>query len=163
LQTPEEIADLVVFLASDASRSLTGALLTCDRDLRTLEVVAEQIAWRKGKSLSVGAKLPLSAEARGLLDREVVFGFDRSPDGGWVEWTGRQAAPLAVLLDYNGAETGGEPARTESAILCAPLVSRGTTASCWDVLSPLDGRSKTSRRPSSARATNEKVRSRWSW
>ncbi len=31
LQTPEEIADLVVFLASDASRSLTGAVLTCDR------------------------------------------------------------------------------------------------------------------------------------
>lgn len=31
LQTPEEIADLVVFLASDASRSLTGAHLTCDR------------------------------------------------------------------------------------------------------------------------------------
>ena len=31
LQTPEEIADLVVFLASDASRSLTGAVLTADR------------------------------------------------------------------------------------------------------------------------------------
>jgi NAD(P)-dependent dehydrogenase (short-subunit alcohol dehydrogenase family) len=31
LQTPEEIGDLVVFLASDASRSLTGAVLTCDR------------------------------------------------------------------------------------------------------------------------------------
>ncbi len=31
LQTPEEIGELVVFLASDASRSLTGALLTCDR------------------------------------------------------------------------------------------------------------------------------------
>ena len=31
LQDPDEIADLVVFLASDASRSLTGALLTCDR------------------------------------------------------------------------------------------------------------------------------------
>jgi NAD(P)-dependent dehydrogenase (short-subunit alcohol dehydrogenase family) len=30
-QTPEEIADLVVFLASEASRSLTGAVLTCDR------------------------------------------------------------------------------------------------------------------------------------
>jgi len=30
-QTPEEIADLVVFLASDASRSLTGAVITCDR------------------------------------------------------------------------------------------------------------------------------------
>lgn len=31
LQTADEIADLVVFLASEASRSLTGALLTCDR------------------------------------------------------------------------------------------------------------------------------------
>jgi NAD(P)-dependent dehydrogenase (short-subunit alcohol dehydrogenase family) len=31
LQTPEEIAELVVFLAGDASRSLTGAVLACDR------------------------------------------------------------------------------------------------------------------------------------
>lgn len=31
LQDPEEIADVVVFLASDASRSLTGAVLNCDR------------------------------------------------------------------------------------------------------------------------------------
>jgi NAD(P)-dependent dehydrogenase (short-subunit alcohol dehydrogenase family) len=31
LQTPEEIAELVVFLASDAARSLTGAVLNCDR------------------------------------------------------------------------------------------------------------------------------------
>jgi NAD(P)-dependent dehydrogenase (short-subunit alcohol dehydrogenase family) len=31
LQTPEEIADLVVFLAGDASRSLTGAVIACDR------------------------------------------------------------------------------------------------------------------------------------
>jgi len=31
LQDPDEIAAVVVFLASDASRSLTGAVLTCDR------------------------------------------------------------------------------------------------------------------------------------
>ena len=31
LQTADEIADLVVFLASDAARSLTGAVLNCDR------------------------------------------------------------------------------------------------------------------------------------
>jgi NAD(P)-dependent dehydrogenase (short-subunit alcohol dehydrogenase family) len=30
-QTPEEIADVVVFLASPAGRSFTGAVLTCDR------------------------------------------------------------------------------------------------------------------------------------
>jgi NAD(P)-dependent dehydrogenase (short-subunit alcohol dehydrogenase family) len=31
LQDPDEIADVVVFLASDASRSLTGAVVNCDR------------------------------------------------------------------------------------------------------------------------------------
>ncbi len=31
LQEPAEIVGLVVFLASDASRSLTGAVITCDR------------------------------------------------------------------------------------------------------------------------------------
>jgi NAD(P)-dependent dehydrogenase (short-subunit alcohol dehydrogenase family) len=31
LQDPAEIADVVVFLASDASRSLTGAIINCDR------------------------------------------------------------------------------------------------------------------------------------
>ena len=31
LQTPDEIADLVVFLASDLSRSMTGATVNCDR------------------------------------------------------------------------------------------------------------------------------------
>ena len=31
LQTPEEIADLVVFLAGDDARSLTGAVINCDR------------------------------------------------------------------------------------------------------------------------------------
>jgi NAD(P)-dependent dehydrogenase (short-subunit alcohol dehydrogenase family) len=30
-QSPDEIADLAVFLASDAARSLTGAVITCDR------------------------------------------------------------------------------------------------------------------------------------
>jgi NAD(P)-dependent dehydrogenase (short-subunit alcohol dehydrogenase family) len=31
LQTPEEIAEVVVFLASDHARSLTGAVINCDR------------------------------------------------------------------------------------------------------------------------------------
>jgi NAD(P)-dependent dehydrogenase (short-subunit alcohol dehydrogenase family) len=31
LQPPEEIAKMVVFLASDDAASLTGAVITCDR------------------------------------------------------------------------------------------------------------------------------------
>jgi two-component system NtrC family sensor kinase len=109
-------------------RSLTdydhsAALLTCDPELQSIEIVAEQIAWRKGKSQNVGLGLPLDDTLRDLLRRETVYGFDRTDDG-WHEWTGGDAAALAELLDYNGAIVGGRPARTEAAMLCAPLVSR---------------------------------------
>ncbi|MHC5024718.1 MAG: sensor histidine kinase [Planctomycetota bacterium] len=109
-------------------RSLTdydhsAALLTCDADMQALEIVAEQIAWRKGKSQNVGLSLPLDPAIRDLLKREIVYGFDRTGDG-WHEWTGERAAALAALLDYNSAIDDGKPARTESAMLCAPLVSR---------------------------------------
>jgi NAD(P)-dependent dehydrogenase (short-subunit alcohol dehydrogenase family) len=46
LQTAEEIADLVVFLASDAARSLTGATIQCDRGwtaFKMPEVVARAL------------------------------------------------------------------------------------------------------------------------
>jgi NAD(P)-dependent dehydrogenase (short-subunit alcohol dehydrogenase family) len=40
LQTPEEIADVVVFLAGDRSRSLTGAIITCDRGWTSFKLPA---------------------------------------------------------------------------------------------------------------------------
>jgi NAD(P)-dependent dehydrogenase (short-subunit alcohol dehydrogenase family) len=40
LQEPAEIADLVVFLSSDASRSLTGAVITCDRGWTSFKLPA---------------------------------------------------------------------------------------------------------------------------
>jgi NAD(P)-dependent dehydrogenase (short-subunit alcohol dehydrogenase family) len=40
LQSPDEIGDVVVFLAGDASRSLTGAVITCDRGWTSFKLPA---------------------------------------------------------------------------------------------------------------------------
>jgi two-component system NtrC family sensor kinase len=106
-------------------RSLTdydhsAALLIYEEDTRTLEVAAEQIAWRKRKSQKIGLRLLLTDELLGLLRRDAVYGFDRAGDG-WQAWDG--GVGLAELLDYNGAETEASPPR-EASLLCAPLVSR---------------------------------------
>ena len=70
-----------------------------DDESRSLEVVAEQIAWQKAKGQNVGRKLPLPANLRELLDRPFVCGFDRQGKG-WDNWTGTDATGLAELLDY---------------------------------------------------------------
>lgn len=49
LQTPEEIADLVVFLASDAARSLTGAHLACDRGWTAFKMPDLLARWATGE------------------------------------------------------------------------------------------------------------------
>jgi signal transduction histidine kinase len=111
-------------------RSLTdydhsSALLMCDENLDAMEVVAEQIAWRKGKSTAVGRRLAIDDTVRGLLRPETVYGFHRTPTG-WAEWEGRDAEPLAVLLDHGPAvgADGDGTAPCEAAMICAPLVSR---------------------------------------
>src|SRR6516162_10817948 len=86
-------------------RSLTrynhsSALLICDRRQNALELVAEQIAWQKGKSRRIGLKLPLNDDIWALLRKNTVYGFDRQ-NGGWDEWSGGRSTPLAQLLDYN--------------------------------------------------------------
>jgi signal transduction histidine kinase len=106
----------------DALRSLTrydhsSAVLMTDPTGTALEIVAEQIAWRKAKSARVGARLPLTASAAQLLQQGHLYGFTRQADG-WREWEGRRASELAELLDYN------ERAASESEILCAPLRGR---------------------------------------
>ncbi|MCP3905891.1 MAG: hypothetical protein GY715_19885 [Planctomycetes bacterium] len=112
----------------DGLRSLTGydhsaSVLICNEEADSLEVVAEQIAWRKGKSRSVGRTLPLPGPVRALLEREVVYGFQRHAHG-WVELDDRPAAELAALVDYNADPTGDGAQPAEGAVLCAPLVSR---------------------------------------
>ncbi|MHC4382687.1 MAG: sensor histidine kinase [Planctomycetota bacterium] len=105
-------------------RSLTeydhsASLLIFDDEANRLEVVAEQIAWRKAKSQRVGLKLPLTDELRQLLGASTVYGFDRR-NRAWREWKNRPAAALARLLDYNRSDARCR----EGSMLCAPLVTR---------------------------------------
>ena len=109
-------------------RSLTrydhsSALLICDRRENTLELVAEQIAWQKGKSSQIGLKLPLSDDIWSLMRNEMLYGFDWR-DGRWEEWSGGRSTPLAQLLDYNKIVEASSSDLRESSILCAPLATR---------------------------------------
>jgi signal transduction histidine kinase len=109
-------------------RSLTGydhsaALLIYDGESRSLEVVAEQIAWQKAKGQNVGRKLPLDRSLRELLDRPFVCGFNRATSG-WENWTGTDAMGLADLLDYCAAPGEGSQSPPEGTILCASLATR---------------------------------------
>jgi len=108
-------------------RSLTrydhsSALLICDRRQNALELVAEQIAWQKGKSCQIGLKLPLHDDIWSLLRNEAVYGFDRQ-DGRWDEWSEGTSTRLAELLDYNKTIGGSASGLRESSMLCAPLTT----------------------------------------
>ena len=109
-------------------RSLThydhsSALLICDPRENTLELVAEQIAWLKGKSRRIGLKLPLNDDIWALLRKNTVYGFDRQ-NGGWDEWSGGTSTRLAELLDYNKVVESLTSDRREFCMLCAPLATR---------------------------------------
>ncbi|NUQ63195.1 MAG: GAF domain-containing sensor histidine kinase [Pirellulales bacterium] len=109
-------------------RSLIGydhsaALFTCDDERTTLELVGEQIAWRKAKSQKIGLKLKLAPPVLNLLKGEVVYGFDREGRH-WSDWTDSGASALAELLDYNWDGLMLPSSTAESAMLCAPLVTR---------------------------------------
>ena len=109
-------------------RSLTAydhsaALLIHDAELGVLEVVAEQIAWRKAKGENVGRKFPLKKTLHDVLAQPVVRGFDRDRNA-WSNWTGDDSTDLADFLDYCRTPGPGDPAPREGAILCASLITR---------------------------------------
>jgi len=109
-------------------RSLTGydhsaALLIWDDQSGSLEVVAEQVAWCKAKSQRIGLKLPLAETSDSLVTSGPWHGFNRI-GGQWQNWSGSGAEDLARLLDYNQLEPQDESNVVESAMLCAPLITR---------------------------------------
>lgn len=102
----------------------SASLLTFDEGTHSLELVADQIAWRKGKSQLIGKRVKVDDNTRKLLQSGEVLGFDRIK-GRWVEWSGRQDfAVLAETLDLNFGiwEEGRD--RSEDSLLCAPLATR---------------------------------------
>lgn len=109
-------------------RTLTGydhsaALLIGREDASEIEIVAEQIAWTKGKSRRVGLRLAVPPQLADLLRAGALAGFDR--DGArWLPWGGGDGGggELAELLDYNRAD---EAEAREVALLCAPLAVHG--------------------------------------
>jgi two-component system NtrC family sensor kinase len=109
-------------------RSLTNydhssALLICDPREDALELVAEQIAWLKGKSRRIGLRLPLDDGLWRLMRESSIYGFSRN-DGNWREWLGQESKALAELLDYNNVAGDSSSDLRESAMLCAPLATR---------------------------------------
>jgi len=109
-------------------RSLThydhsSALLICNQRENVLEVVAEQIAWLKGKSRRIGLKLPLNADIWALVRNNIVYGYNRR-NGDWEEWSGPESSKLAALLDYNRVAEGSPVDRREFCMLAAPLTTR---------------------------------------
>ncbi len=87
----------------------------------TLEVVAETITWKKGKSDRIGQKIPLPESLLELLRPGVVYGFDRPADV-WEEWTDAGGAQLAKLLDEQAHE-GRSVMPLDRSMLCAPLAT----------------------------------------
>jgi len=109
-------------------RSLTeydhsAALLMCDHDGGSLEIVAEQVAFQKRKSENVGLTLPLDRDTRNLLKSGRPFGFDRE-GGKWVQWAGDDAKMLVELLDYNPIEATDRFPAAEHSMICVPLVTK---------------------------------------
>lgn len=107
-------------------RSLTGydhsaALFIADERADLLELVAEQVTWRKGKSTKIGFHLQVKPERRALIQPGEVCGFDRREDG-WFQWIGPEAKDLAALLD-DAAEASG-PSSRAGGMLCGTVVTR---------------------------------------
>ena len=86
----------------------------------SLELVAEQIAWKKMKSPIIGQTIQVPVELQGLLQDGIVYGFDRSSEG-WTEWTEGDLSTLAGFLDLDD-ESAARP--REHAMLCAIMGGR---------------------------------------
>jgi signal transduction histidine kinase len=101
----------------------SATLLIYEPAGNSLEIAAETLPWKKGKSTKVGLKLPLAEPLMALLRPGVVYGFDRQANS-WAEWTQTGALKLAELLDTNYVDAASGAAPLDKSMLCAPLVIR---------------------------------------
>ncbi len=122
----------------DGLRSLTeydhsATLFIGDENDQSFEIVAEQIAWRKGKSERIGRRLPMSDAVISAAGDGKVWGITRR-NAVWVPWSDETPGGLASLVGFDaGSENpdgaassrsnapGSAASGMEHEILCAPL------------------------------------------
>ncbi|HET7498879.1 MAG TPA: ATP-binding protein, partial [Candidatus Eisenbacteria bacterium] len=84
----------------------SASLFLYDSPSGRLELVAEQIAWRKMRSERIGEIRTLPDELQGLIREDVVLGFHRT-ENRWAEWTRSGGDGLAAVLDPNVPSRNG--------------------------------------------------------
>jgi len=113
----------------DALRSLTrydhSAAMLIGEGGDDPELVAEQLAWRKGKSRVIGRRRAISDDLRAALADGKVRGFTRS-GGEWDPWERDSPPGLPALLDWGDSSGASESGETcaEGEIICAPMTTR---------------------------------------
>ena len=114
----------------DALRSVTrydhsSALFVVTQEGSALELVAEQLAWRKGGSRRIGLKLPFDEPLRQRLATGEALAFVRS-GGTWIarDRTSGEAVALASLLESSTSVDAGGDIPAEREMLCAPIATR---------------------------------------
>ncbi len=103
----------------------SASLFILEPGAETLQLVAEQVAWRKMKSARIGLERPADEHVVRLFDGGAVYGFDYL-DGAWREWTSQGALALAEALDPATLSNGHDTGPPMGAMLCAALGSRST-------------------------------------
>jgi len=76
----------------------SASLFILEPGSNQLQLVAEQIAWRKMKSPAIGREVVVDERLLKMFDGGALYGFDYL-DGAWREWTSEGALALAQALD----------------------------------------------------------------
>ncbi len=117
-QDPKDlIYDILHGLRSLTRYDHSASLLIAKDESDTLELVAEQIAWTKARSLQIGLRLPLDEATRRQLSKSAVRLYERTSEG-WHAPRDRSDTSLPALLSD---ETGKVP--SEVSMLCAPIAT----------------------------------------
>jgi signal transduction histidine kinase len=121
----------------DGLRSLTGydhsgAILLRVDSTAVFELVAEQMAFRKGKSPRIGVTFAMEEPLLGALTSDGAWGYSANEpgegsEGGWSAWTHGAPAGLAAWLT-GGLSPAGVGGPAEEELICAPLRSGGELA-----------------------------------
>lgn len=108
-------------------RSLTrydhsSSLFVVNESGDALTLVAEQLAWQKGKSRRIGLRVALPPTVPPLMQGGDVFSFVRGPQGQWAEAYDRPAMEIASALDFS-ASAASTDIPPKHAMLCAPIAT----------------------------------------